>query len=187
MAAHVEPIVTVADLDLMPEDGNRYEVIEGELFVSRAPTVTHQIVLSNLIASLHQYVAVNPIGLLIPGPGVIFSEVSGVIPDIIFISNERRDEILSGEKVLGAPDLVIEIVSPGSENERRDRVVKRQLYAKYGVKEYWIVDPPNRSIEVYLNDGQMLGLVATLQEQDELTSFVLPGYRCKVASLFVIQ
>jgi Uma2 family endonuclease len=186
MTTHVEPIITVADLDLMPEDGNRYEVIEGEIFVSRAPSLTHQIIVSNLIASIQDYLNQNPIGLVVPGPGVIFSEISGVIPDVIFISNERRGEIASGERVMGAPDLVIEIVSPGAENERRDRVVKRQLYAKYGVKEYWIVDPGNRTIEIYLNDGKSLNLATTLGEQDEITSSVLPQYRSKVESLFAI-
>src|SRR5215216_2698928 len=110
MTTHVEPIVTVADLDLMPEDGNRYEVIEGEIFVSRAPSLTHQIIVKNFITSIQDYLNRNPIGFVVPGPGVIFSEISGVIPDVIFISNERRDEIASGEKVTGAPDLVIEIV-----------------------------------------------------------------------------
>jgi Uma2 family endonuclease len=184
MTTHVEPIVTVADLDLMPEDGNRYEVIEGEIFVSCAPSLTHQIIVKNSIISIQDYLNQNPIGFVVPGPGVIFSEISGVIPDVIFISNERRGEIASGEKVMGAPDLMIEIVSPGAENERRDRVVKRQLYAKYGVKEYWIVDPGSRTIEIYLNDGKSLNLAATLGEQDEITSSVLPEYRSKVESIF---
>ncbi len=160
MTTHVEPVVTVADLDLMSGDGNQYEVIEGELFVSRAPGLTHQIIVSNFIGSFKLYLDQNPIGIVVPGPGVIFSEISGVIPDVIFISNERRGEIASGEKVMGAPDLVIEIVSPGAENERRDRVVKRQLYARYGVKECWIADPESRTIEIYCNDGQNLNLVA---------------------------
>jgi Uma2 family endonuclease len=186
MTTHVEPVVTVADLDLMPDDGNRYEVIEGELFVSRAPSLIHQIIVKNFSHSIQQYLDSNPIGLVVPGPGVIFSEISGVIPDVIFISNERRDEIASGERVMGAPDLVIEIVSPGAENERRDRVVKRQLYGRCGVKEYWIVDPGSRAIEIYLNDGNSLNLSATLGEQDEITSSVLPGYRCNVRDIFAV-
>lgn len=184
MSTQVEPIVTVADLDLMPEDDNRYEVIEGELFVSRAPGLTHQIIVGNLYSSIRGHLDQNPIGIVVAGPGVIFSEISGVIPDVIFISNERRVEIASGEKVTGAPDLVIEIVSPGAENERRDRVVKRQLYGRYGVKEYWVVDAQSRSVEIYLNDGQALRLAATLREPDEITSAVLPGYRCKVERIF---
>ena len=116
--------------------------------------------------------------------GVIFSEFSGVIPDIVFISNERREQIASAERIMGAPDLIIEIVSPGSENERRDRVAKRQLYGKYGVKEYWVVDPQQRTIEAYARVGRNLKLQTVLQEQDELTTSLLPGFSCKIADIF---
>ena len=134
MAARIEPLLTIADLDSMPEDGNRYELIEGELFVSRAPSLTHQEIVLNLSAEIRDYLKANPIGKVWPAPGVIFSDFSGVIPDIIYISNERLDKIASGDRVAGAPDLVIEILSPGAENERRDRQAKRQLYGKYGVR-----------------------------------------------------
>jgi Uma2 family endonuclease len=186
MATHIEPLLTVDDLDLMPEDGNRYEVIEGELFVSRAPGLTHQSVSGNLFRSLDTYLIQNPIGRIWATPGVIFSELSGVIPDLVFVSHQRRNEIASGERIMGAPDLVIEIVSPGTDNERRDRLAKRQLYAKYGVKEYWIADFEKRTIEVYLLQGQNLELLSILTEQDEITSSVLPGYRCKVETVFSI-
>jgi Uma2 family endonuclease len=109
-----------------------------------------------------------------------------VIPDLVFVSHERRNEIASGERITGAPELVIEILSPGAENERRDRIAKRQLYAKYGVKQYWIVDFEKRTIEVYLLQGQTLELQSVLTEKDEITSSVLPGYRCKVETIFAI-
>ena len=79
---------------------------------------------------------------------------------------------------------MIEIVSPGSENERRDRVVKRQLYGKYGVKEYWVVDPQQRTIEIYVLVGRNLTLQTVLREDDELTTSLLPGFRCRVAEIF---
>ncbi len=186
MATHIEPLLTVADLDLMPDDGNRYEVIEGELFVSRSPSLTHQSVSGNLFRSIDTYLIQNPIGRLWATPGVIFSELSGVIPDLVFVSHERRDEIASGDRITGAPDLVIEIVSPGAENERRDRIAKMQLYAKYGVKEYWIVDFEKRTIEVYFLEGRTLQLRSLLTEKDEITSWVLPRYRCQVSSIFAI-
>jgi len=115
MATHIEPLLTVADLDIMPDDGNRYEIIEGELFVSRSPSLTHQSVSGNLFRSVDTYLIQNPIGRLWHTPGVIFSELSGVIPDLVFVSHERRNEIASGDRITGAPDLVIEIVSPGAE------------------------------------------------------------------------
>jgi Uma2 family endonuclease len=90
MAAKLEPILTIADLDSMPEDGNRYELIEGELFVSCAPSLTHQGVVVGLLFGFTQYLRKNPIGKVWPGPGVIFSDFSGVIPDVIYISNERQ-------------------------------------------------------------------------------------------------
>jgi Uma2 family endonuclease len=184
MSTQIEPLLTIADLDAMPDDGNRYEIIDGELFVSRSPSLTHQRAFGNVFVRISNCLAQNPVGEVFATPGVIFSELSGVIPDIVFISNERRDEIASGERVFGAPDLIIEIVSPGSENERRDRIAKRQLYGKHGVKEYWVVDPHQRTIEVYYLIGQILKLQTVLQDQDELTTSLLPGFRCKVQDVF---
>ena len=186
MATRIEPLLTVDDLDIMPDDGNRYEIIEGELFVSRAPGLEHQRISGNLFASIRTYLDRTHIGEVLATPGIVFSTFNGVIPDLVFISHERREKIASGERITGAPDLVIEIVSSGSENERRDRIVKRQLYGNWGVREYWIVYPGNRTIEVYVHDGEALKLVAELGEEDELTSSILPGYSCKVATIFSI-
>jgi len=182
MAARIEPLLTIADLDSMPEDGNRYELIEGELFVSRAPSLTHQMLVLNLSAEIRDYLKENPIGKVWPGPGVIFSDFNGVIPDIIYVSNERLDKVASGDRVAGAPDLIIEILSPGAENERRDRQAKRQLYAKYGVKEYWIVDSQKATIQIYRS--AKLRLTATLSKKDKLTSPLLPGFNCRVRDIF---
>src|SRR5260370_36773240 len=106
----------------MPNDGNRYEIIEGELFVSRSPSLKHQRVSGNLFETFRFFLRENPMGELLATPGVIFSDISAVIGDLVFISCERRGEIASGEHITAAPDLVMEKVSPGSENERRDRV-----------------------------------------------------------------
>lgn len=184
MSTHVEPLLTIHDLDAMPDDGSRYEIIEGELLASRTPGLTHQSVSVNLAFNIKSYLVENPIGQVWTTPGVVFSESSAVIPDLVFVSNERRTEIATGERITGAPDLVIEIVSPGAENERRDRIAEKQLYGKYGVKEYWVVDPYSRSIEVYLLDGRTLKLRTTYREQDELESSVLPGFACTVESIF---
>ena len=163
MATQIEPLLTIADLDIMPDDGNRYELIEGEIFVSRSPSLTHQSVSGNIFLSIKAYLIENPIGEIWATPGVIFSEFSGVIPD-----------------------LVIEIVSLGAENERRDRLAKRQLYGKHGVKEYWIVDFEKRTIEVYLLQEQILQLQSLLTEKDEITSSVLPGYLAKVETILLV-
>jgi Uma2 family endonuclease len=181
MVAKIEPILTIADLDAMPEDGNRYELIEGELFVSCAPNLLHQGILRDLIIIFGAYLAKHPVGQIYPGPGVIFSDFSGVIPDLVFISNERLKQIATGARIQGTPELIIEILSPGAENERRDRHAKRQLYRKYGVKEYWVVNAQRREIEVYRT--ARLRLVATLGMKDELTSPLLPGFRCPVKAI----
>jgi Uma2 family endonuclease len=184
MTTHVSPLVTVDDLDLMPDDGNRYEVIEGEIFMSRAPGLTHQLISGNLFAEFKFYLRQNPIGQVIATPGVIFNKYNGVIPDIVFVSNKRRDDIASTERITGAPDIVIEIVSPGAENEQRDRVVKRQLYGKFGVEEYWVVYPNSRAVEIYRLQDHALELAATLTEQDKIISPLLPEFSCSVASIF---
>ena len=184
MAARIEPLITVDDLDSMPEDGNRYEVIEGELFVSRAPGVPHQRVLKNTIFNFETYLIENPIAEIIPTPGLIFGKYSGVIPDLVFYTHERAKEIISGERLVAAPELVIEILSRGSTNITRDRIVKRQLYAKYGVAEYWIVDAENRAIEVYRLQNGTLELAVIFRYEDEITTPLLPGFKCSVASIF---
>jgi Uma2 family endonuclease len=176
--------MTVADLDLMPDDGNRYELIEGELYVSRSPGLAHRRSSWKLSGTLFVYLEANPIGEALATPGVIFDDINGVIPDLVYFSNERRDEIAAGTRISGAPDLVVEIVSPGSENERRDRVVKRDLYAKFGVREYWLLDPVLRCVEVHRHDGRTLRTVGVLGPEDVLTSPLLPGYSVKVADLF---
>jgi Uma2 family endonuclease len=181
MAARIEPLLTIADLDAMPEDGNRYELIEGELFVSRAPSLTHQEIVDNLIVAIRNYLHQHPIGRVWSGAGVIFSDFSGVIPDVVYVSNERLGEIASGDRVTGAPDLVIEVLSPGSESERRDRHAKRQLYRKYGVKEYWLIDPAGRTIEDYRT--QRFKLVARLGLKDRVTSPLLPDFDCSVRDI----
>lgn len=186
MSTRIEPALTVDDLEIMPEDDNRYELIEGELIVSRAPGFTHQEILGNFYFHIKNFLNQNPIGRVVFTPGVIFNEYNSVIPDLVFISNERLAEVLLNERVMGAPELIIEIVSPGKENSRRDRIVKRQTYAKFGVREYWVVDPQSRSIEVYRLQEQSLELVATHTDTDQLTSSVLPGFACEVSSIFRI-
>src|SRR6266571_7761827 len=184
MAARIEPLLTVADLDACPDDSNRYELIEGELFVSRAPGIPHQRVVLNLEISLSEYLRDNPIGKLVPGAGAIFSDYDAVIPDLAFVRNERWDQVVTGEKFTGALDLVIEVVSPGAENRRRDLLVKRQLYGKYGVSEYWVIDSENRSVEVYRLQDQRLESVSTLRNGDEISTPLLPGLGLSVSEIF---
>lgn len=187
MASRIEPLLTVADLDAFPDDdGNRYELIDGELFVSRARGIPHQRVLLNLELGLSDYLRAHPIGILVPGAGAIFSDYDAVIPDLAFVRNERWDQVVTGEKFSGALDLVIEILSPGTQNRQRDLAAKRKLYGKYGIGEYWIVDSENREVLVFRLQGQTLAEIATFTTHDEITSPLLSGFHLKVSAIFAL-
>lgn len=178
--------LTNADLEAMPEDGNRYEVIDGELYVSSAPGYIHQIVLINLAMAIGIYLREHPIGRVLPGVGVIFDDYNGVIPDLIFVTNERLRKTLAGGRFHAAPEIVIEILSPGKSNERRDRHVKRSLYSARGVTEYWLIDPENQIVELYLrNQAGELVFDKSILQTDELTSGLLPGFAVRINTLFV--
>lgn len=103
MAARIEPLLTVADLDACPDDNNRYELVGGELFVSRAPGIPHQRVLQNLQWAFGRYLNEHPIGILVPGAGAIFSDYDAVIPDLVFVRNERWLQVVTGENSLVLP------------------------------------------------------------------------------------
>ncbi|MCM3905958.1 MAG: Uma2 family endonuclease [Pyrinomonadaceae bacterium] len=187
MATRIEPRLTVADLDACPDDNNRYELIEGELFVSRAPGIPHQRVLHNLQMELGSYLRENPLGILVPGAGAVFSDYDAVIPDLVFVRSDRWAEVTSEQKITNAPDIVVEILSPGSENRRRDLSVKRQLYAKYGVKEYWIVDSESLSVRIFHLQGETLEEIAVLRGIDEITSPLLAGFCLKADAVFDLK
>lgn len=178
--------LTVADWESMSHgDGNRYEIIEGELFVSCSPGLTHQVVLANLITLFVLFLEKNPIGAFLPDVGVILDKFSAVIPDLVILLNEQRDTIITNDRLTGPPALVIEVVSSGSANSRRDRVDKLRLYSKHRVPEYWIVDPANLTVDQYVLHGASLKLNQTLQREEErLSSAVIPGFSCLLSQIF---
>jgi len=176
----------VEDLEGLPQDdGNRYELIDGELHVTRQPHWNHQQVSGVIFGALRAWSRETSRGAASLAPGVIFSEEDAVAPDVVWISSDRMS-VLDKEtgKLTAAPDLAVEVLSPGDQNVRRDRRLKLDLYSRRGVKEYWIVDWRERSIEVYRRVNAALTLTATLRAEDELTSPLLPGFRCRVAELF---
>ena len=176
---------TVADLELLPDNGNRYEIVDGELFVTRAPHWGHQRVCSNICTELNFWSRQTGLGESVSGAGIIFTDADNVIPDVVWASKERLAAVLDDAGHLtAAPELVVEVLSPGEENERRDRQVKLKLYASQGAKEYWIVDWRLQQIQIYRREGATLVLTATLFASDELTSPLLPGFTCPVARLF---
>ena len=187
MTSKVEHLMTVDDLEAFPDDdGNRYEVIEGELFVSCSPSLTHQVVSTNLIHLIRSYLDKHPIGVVVSTVGLILSKISGVIPDIVFFKHESTKRIVTGERLTSAPEIVIEIISPGSENIRRDRVEKFRLYEKYRVAEYWLIDLEKQTLEISrLLEGK-LQLAGALSASDELTTPLLPGFSCLASQVFAL-
>ena len=136
---------TYRDYLLLPE-GDRRELIEGDFHAVPAPSIWHQTIVANLGMALRDFVKRNRLGAVLWAPtDVVLSPESVVQPDILFISNERRG-IITEDNVSGAPDLVVEILSPST--AERDRELKRALYARCGVREYWLVDPEDSSVEV---------------------------------------
>ena len=132
---------TIADLELFPDNGNRYEIIDGELFVTRAPHWKHQKACARIIIALGLWSQNTGLGEVVPAPGVIFSDTDAVIPDVVWASNDRLSVLLDeAGHLTAAPELVVEVLSSGSENEKRDRELKLKLYSARGVREYWIVD-----------------------------------------------
>ena len=184
MITKLRPL-TIADWDAMPyRDGNRYEIIEGELFVSCSPGLTHERVLTKLILMIGSFLEKNPIAEAVANSGVILSNVSGVIPDMLVFLNEQADKIIFNDRLKGPPALIIEVLTPGSANIRRDRVTKRELYDKHAVPEYWIVDPQNMTLERYVRQASSLVLLETLENEDTLSTTILPGFSCKVSEIF---
>lgn len=176
---------TSADLELMPDDGKRYEIIDGELYMSKQPHWYHQYVCGKLVATLDNWNEKTGLGEVNFAPGVIFADDDDVAPDVVWISNSRLATALGEDgKLHAAPELVVEVLSPGSANERRDREAKLKLYSRRGVSEYWIINWQMRQIEIYRRESAQLKSVATLFETDSLETPVLPGFSCAVAFLF---
>jgi len=177
---------TTADLELFVGDRtHRYEIIDGELFVTRSPHWKHQEICINIGATLKAWSDESGLGKPAVTPGIIFSDSDNVIPDVVWVSNERLKRLLNETGHLtGAPELVVEILSPGEKNEKCDREAKLKLYSVQGVQEYWIVDLKEQKVEVYRREKAALKLTATLFGQDDLTSPLLPGFDCVVAKLF---
>jgi Uma2 family endonuclease len=170
----------------MPDDEwHRYEVIDGDLHISSNGRLRHQIVCTRLAAVLGAWCDDTADGEAVSSPCLIFASDQGVIPDVVWLSSERLDLALGDDGHLhAAPDLVIEVLSPGAANQQRDRELKRKLYSRYGVQEYWIIDPRAGAIEVHRREQAALQVMATLAAQDDLTSPLLPGFRLALAALF---
>lgn len=186
MEAVVAPLRwTIYDLEVLPDNGTRYEVIEGELFMAQQPHWHHQNACNRIATALTVWSDETRAGHVVQAPGVIFDDENGVAPDVVWVSNERFEAMLGEDGHLhGAPELVVEVLSEGATNERRDREAKLKLYSLRGVQEYWIANWQLRTVEVYRRQAGALRLAGTWQAGDELATLLLPGFTVQVASLF---
>jgi Uma2 family endonuclease len=172
---------TYEDYVLLPED-RRYEVIDGELFMTPAPTLFHQAVKGRIKHLLDDLVGSTGLGVVLDAPTDVVLSIHDVLqPDILFVLDERRP-ILTEKYVAGAPDLVVEVLSPST--EARDREIKAKRYAASGVREMWLVDPAAKSIEVLVNAGDGFRRVSLYTEGDRVRSATLPGLEFPAAPVF---
>lgn len=176
---------TIHDLEGFPDNGNRYEIIDGELFVTRAPHFDHQDISGAIYAALRAWSQQSRLGKAVTAPGVIFSESDAVIPDVIWVSQQRLATVLDESGHLtAAPELAVEVLSSSPQDKKRDRETKLKLYSAYGVLEYWIVDREQKMIEVYRREEGQLQRALSLYVNDVLTSPLLPQFACPAQSIF---
>jgi Uma2 family endonuclease len=186
MVANSQPW-TIRDLAAMPDDGGwkRYEIIDGELYVTRAPHIRHQGTGGNIHFALEAWSRETRLGSAFQAPGVVFSPTDAVIPDVVWVSQERlANGIDDAGHLVVAPELIVEVLSPGDLNEQRDKEVKPKLYSRYGVQEYWIVNWQLKTLEIYRRTAVQLQLVSTLLVGDTLTSPLLPDFSIPMAEIF---
>lgn len=166
---------------LVVEDQVYFEIINGKAFMSPAPELFHQRWAGRLYFAIQSHVEAKKLGEVFFAPvDVVLDEKNVVQPDLVFVSTANAG-ILERRGVMGAPDLVVEIISPTS--LRRDRYEKRELYARFGVKEYWLADVANRSIEILSLQNGGYRLLACATNERRIRSEILPGFELDLASL----
>jgi Uma2 family endonuclease len=177
---------TYEDYRRLPDDGWIYEVIEGELYMSPPPIPIHQENSGNLYVAFHNYAKKHDAGKVYDAPiEVILADwANAVQPDIVFITKERL-HIVKRSRIEGAPDIVVEVLSPG--NWLTDRREKFEIYAKAGVREYWIVNPSVRTIELFVLREGRYELIGKYGAGETVRSEVLPGFEVKVEEVCPAQ
>ena len=173
----------VDDYEHFPDDGKRYEIVQGDLYVTPAPSIRHQTVLANLVFHLSSWAREAQHGIVLFAPtDVQLGEHDILQPDLVYVSSARR-EIIGERRVLGAPDLVVEILSETTAG--RDKGAKRKTYERHGVQEYWIVDPDRSKVIVFAADNHGIFVqTRSCSWGDDLDSVLLPGLSIAVDDIF---
>ncbi len=176
--------LTYEDYLQFPDDGKRHEIIEGNHYMTPAPRTKHQRISGNLATAMISFSKQYKLGLVLTAPcDVILSDENVVQPDILFVSIARA-AIVTEDNIQGGPDLIVEILSESS--RKKDEVTKRKLYERFGVQEYWIVDPELEIVRVFKLAQHRYGRASELSKEtnDVLTTEFLPGFECAVSELF---
>jgi Uma2 family endonuclease len=177
--------LTYDDFVLFPDDGKRHELIDGEHYVTPSPNTRHQQISLNLTLLIGSWLETHPVGRVFYAPfDVVFSHVDVVEPDLLYLSNERAAAVITPLHVRGVPELVVEIGSPGT--RKRDETIKRRLYERSGVTEYWVVDPETDVVRVYRRERDAFSRAIELSREggDVLTTTLLPGLEMPLARIF---
>jgi Uma2 family endonuclease len=177
---------TTADVDEMPDvEGVRFEILQGDIILSKQPNWEHQAVCTKLIFELQKWCELTKSGQVAAVPGVLFSKYDNVVPDVVWITNERlaraKDE---AGHLLESPELMIEVISYGKANIERDRETKLEIYNRYGTDEYWIADWRSKRVQIHRRVNGILQLVATRLGDEIIESPLLPGFNCPVSHFF---
>ena len=176
--------LTYEDYVLFPDDGRRHEIIKGDHTVTPAPKTKHQRISFNLALAVGSFVKQRNLGLVFAAPyDVILSDENVVQPDLLFVTKERS-AIVTEDNIRGAPDLIVEIISETT--RKRDELTKRKLYERYGVREYWIVDPELETVRIFkLNErGYAMPVEFTGEKSAMLATDLLPEFRLSLVELF---
>jgi Uma2 family endonuclease len=172
---------TVNDYMTTPPD-KRYQLLDGELILAPAPSINHQRIIGRIFTALDQFVTARGLGYVVLAPcDVVLSSYDVVQPDILFVSRARSG-IVTEANLQGAPDLVVEVLSPAT--EEYDRGYKRTLYGRHGVREYWLVDPETQRVEVLVGGAEGLAPAATYRRGQALASPLLGGLTIELDQLF---
>jgi Uma2 family endonuclease len=186
MVATIEQKVTwdeYRDMEFDDHDLFIYELLNGILVRRTAPSVTHQRISRKILRFLDTFINEKKLGEVFTAPiDVYFDGKNGVQPDLVFIKTDRLFIIENEDYINGAPDLVVEVISPGS--IRRDRVEKKDLYEQYAVKEFWLIDPQNKTVEIYTMENNAYRLHEFQEQTGKITSLVLEGFEIDAKDIF---
>jgi Uma2 family endonuclease len=173
---------TYSDYLLLTDSDKRYEILDGDLLMSPSPTAIHQILLLKMAKLLSTFVEQNKFGQIFIVPfDVVLSDYEVIQPDIIFVSAENS-HIIKPTHIQGSPDLLIEILSPSS--VQRDRIIKRKIYSRNGVKEYWLINPEQKTIQQFQLQKKAFTLIKEFGAKESLSSSFFPELVIQLENIF---